>query len=273
MDLAPRIIAILLVRNEDIFVEQAVRNVLDFCDEVFLADNGSRDETFSILQRLVDDHPTKLHLHRIGNPSESHDLIKNLAGQDVWVFGVDGDELFDPVGLARLRRRLLNGELADVWLVRGNVLHCLELDADRRRARGYLSPPAPSMTKLHNFSLIESWDGGGRNPERLHGREGLRFKPGAFENKLELNKIEAWDEASLRCLHVCFLRRSSGDRGQLARRNIPDQNAPRPAPRRAWTRVRELARIPEQSSWKNHYRVGPVEVVSAEPFFDVTRAS
>lgn len=262
-----RIVGIFLVKDEDLFVERAVRNVLDFCDEIFLADNGSRDGTFAILESLVTEHPGKLRLHRIGHPRESHDLVKGFAGQPVWVFGVDGDELYDPAGLARLRAQLLAGEHHEAWLVRGNVLHCLDLDTKRSTARGYLSPPAPSMTKLHNFSLIESWDGHGRNPERLHGREGLRFKPGASERKLELNHIAGWEESIFRCLHVCFLPRSTRDGGAMARRNIPDQNAPRRLPRRVWTRLRELARRPEHSEWKDNYRVGPLEAVSARPFF------
>jgi glycosyltransferase involved in cell wall biosynthesis len=266
------IVGIMLVKDEDLFVEQAVRNVLGFCDEIFLADNGSRDGTLLILERLVAEHPDKLRLHRITHPRESHDLVKGFAGQPVWVFGVDGDELYDPDGLAQLRARLLAGEHDDAWLVRGNVLHCLELDDAQSTARGYLSPPAPSMTKLHNFSLIESWDGHGRNPERLHGREGLRFKRGARERKLELNRTAAWDDSIFRCLHVCFLPRSTRDGRATARRNIPDQNAPRRLPRRLWTRLRELTGRPEQSEWKEHYRVGPVEVVSADPFFRVSGA-
>ena len=263
-----KIIGIVLVKDEDLFVEQAVRNVLDFCDEIFLVDNGSRDGTLPILERLVAEH-SKLSLHRVAHPRESHDLIKGYAGQDVWAFGVDGDELYDPQGLARLRAELLAGEHADTWLLRGNVLHCLDLEADRSIARGYLSPPAPSMTKLHNFSLIESWDGQGRNPERLHGQQGLVFKPGRTDRKLELNRQAAWNDSTFRCLHVCFLPRSTRDAGVMARRNIPDQNAPRRLPRRIWTRLRGVAGRPAQSEWKQHYRVGPVEFVSAEPFFRV----
>lgn len=101
---------------------------------------------------------------------------------------------------------------------------------------------------------------------------GVALQARRRRNEVGAQKIEAWDDASLRCLHLCFLRRSSRDPGDRARRNIPDQNAPRRAPRRAWTRLRELAGVPEQSAWKDHYRVGPIEVVSAEPFFDVTRA-
>jgi hypothetical protein len=267
-----RIVGIVLVRDEDIFVEQAVRNVLGFCDEIFLADNGSRDGTLAILKRLVAERPDKLRLHRIAHPRESHELIKGFAGEPVWVFGIDGDELYDPAGLSQLRTRLLAGDHEDAWLVRGNVLHCVELDDARSAARGYLSPPAPSMTKLHNFSLIESWDGQGRNPERLHGPAGLRFKPGTTDRKLELNRTAAWDDSIFRCLHVCFLPRSTRDVEATARRNIPDQNAPRRLPRRLWTRLMELTGRPEQSKWKENYRVGPVVGVSTDPFFRVTGA-
>ena len=261
-----RIVGISLVRNEDLFVEQALRNVLEFCDELILADNGSRDGTLPILERIVAEHPGKAHLHRIGHPSESHDLIKGYAGQDVWVLGVDGDELYDPARLRDFKRTLLAGELDDTWLVRGNALHCDELAEDRSAAAGWLSPPSPSMTKLHNFRLIEAWDG--PSPERLHGTAGLRFKDGASERKYELMREFSWDESPFRCLHLCFVRRSTQERKGQARWNIPDSNAPRRLPLRLWTRVRELVGAPKQSPWKlTNYRQGERTQVSAAEFF------
>ena len=264
-----RIVGIGLFRDEDVFVEQAVRNVLGFCDEILLCDHASRDGTSGILERLAAERPDVLRLHRVEHPSRSHDLIAPLAGQDVWVFGVDGDELYDPEGLRRFRPRLLGGELDDWWLIRSNVLHAVELDRERGIARGYMSPPAPSMVKLHNFALIESWDGS--HPERLHGTEGLRFKPGRGARKLELGRRYGWDESPLRCLHVCFLPRSSSDRGARARENIADRNAPSRLPRRAWRRLRRSAGGSPPSAWKReHYRAGPLEEVSIAPFLEVT---
>jgi bifunctional non-homologous end joining protein LigD len=52
-----RVVGIALVRDEDLFVEQALRNVLGFCDELILADNGSRDGTLAILERLEAEQP------------------------------------------------------------------------------------------------------------------------------------------------------------------------------------------------------------------------
>jgi glycosyltransferase involved in cell wall biosynthesis len=259
-----RIVGIVLVRDEDLYVEQAVRNVSDFCDELILVDNRSRDETPTILERLAGELP-HASVHHVRHPSVSHDLIAPLAGEDVWVFGVDGDELYDAAGLAAFKPRLLTGEFDEWWLLRGNAVHCLTLDHNRRVATGYAAPPSPSMTKLHNFKLIAAWDGPA--PERLHTTDGLRFKPGREGRKYGLQEVYGWDESPLRALHLCFVRRSSRERAAQARRNIPDMNRPRRLPLRAWSRLREAIGVPEQSRFKlSHYREGPLVTVSAEPF-------
>lgn len=265
-----RIVGIALVRDEDLFVEQAVRNVLDFCDELLVVDNGSRDRTVPILELLVAEHPGKLSLHRVADPSFSHDLIKGYAGQRVWIFGVDGDELYDPAGLREFRRTLLAGELDDCWLVRGNAVHCVALDDARTRAVGYPAPPSWSPTKLHNFALIERWDG--PCPERLHGMDGLEFKPGRRGVKYDMNLDYSWHDAPFRCLHVCFLRRSTRERRAQARTNIPDRNLPRRLPVRVGYRVRERLRdavgLPQRSPLKlGYYRRGELVSVDAAPFF------
>jgi glycosyltransferase involved in cell wall biosynthesis len=249
-----RIVGIGLFRDEDRFVERAIRSVFGFCDELILVDHRSKDGTPEILERLAAESPVPTSLHRIAHASASHDLIKGHAGSDVWVFGVDGDELYDPAGLARLREQLFAGECADDWLVRANMLHCVELDEERGLATGYLSPPAPSVSKLFNFERIEAWDGD--NPERLHDPSGLVFKPGAEPRKRELNREHSWAASPFRALHVCFLRRSSRQRLAGARLNIPDRLAPRRAPVRAWRALREAAGRPPAGSYKHHYRVG-----------------
>src|SRR5205085_11323412 len=181
-----RIVGISLVRDEDRFVEQAVRNVLGFCDELILVDHRSRDRTPEILERLAAESSIPTTLHRVDEPSASHDLIKGYAGEAVWVFGVDGDELYDPRGLERFRQRLLAGEAAEDWQIRANMLHCVSLDEERGVATGYLSPPAPSTAKLFNFARIESWDSD--NPARLHDPSSPVFKPGAGSRKRALSR-------------------------------------------------------------------------------------
>jgi glycosyltransferase involved in cell wall biosynthesis len=266
-----RIVGISLVRDEDRFVERAIRSVFGFCDELILVDHRSRDGTREILERLAAESPVPAEVHRVRDPSTSHHLIKGHAGSDTWIFGVDGDELYDPAGLARLREQLLVGECSDDWLVRANMLHCVELDEERGLATGYLSPPAPSVSKLFNFKRIEAWDGD--NPERLHDRSGLVFKAGAEPRKRELNREYSWEESHFRALHVCFLRRSSNQRVGGARLNIPDRLSPRRAPVRAWRAVREAVGRPPAGSYKDHYRVGEPVTLDVSDFLErVSRA-
>src|SRR4029077_16766771 len=116
---AARIVGIVLVRNEDLFVETAVRNIVAFCDEIRIADHGSTDATPRILRSLAGSSP-KIHVESISHPAASHALIRNLAGSATWVFGVDGDEIYEPDRLARLRQRILRGEFDRHWMLLGN---------------------------------------------------------------------------------------------------------------------------------------------------------
>ena len=232
---------------------------------MILVDHGSRDRTPEILERFAAESRIPTSLHHVRNPAVSHDLIKGYAGQSLWLFGVDGDELYDRERLLAFKPRLLSGEYRDCWQIKGNVLHCTELADDRTAARGYPAPPNSSMTKLFNFGIIESWEG--ETPERLHGPSIVFKEPYEF-NQHMLNRRYSWDESPFRCLHLTFLRRSSRDRGRLPRRNLKDANAPRRLPRRLWGDLLERMGFAARSSWKlEHYRHGELVTVSAEPFF------
>jgi len=261
----PRIIGIVLVRNEDHFVRNAVENIIDFCDEILLCDNGSTDATASILKELSATHPG-VSLHALKHPSESHDLLKPFIGTRTWVFGVDGDEIYDSERLRAFRIRLLSGEFEGIWRMKGNVLHCTSLSADHSSATGYMAPPSRSITKLYNFNCISSWEGD--TVERLHGGN-IRFKNG-FDDSLKLNFQESlgWGETPLRCLHACFLKRSSLDQEEGSmRENIMEiyRGGVSAAIRRFLGRITGR-RLP--SRWKqNLYRQGPLETIDARVFF------
>ncbi len=261
-----QIIGIVLVRNEDLFVRRAVENIRDFCDRIFLVDNGSTDGTPGLLMALASRSPAKLSYHRIAHPSESHALIQPFAGGDHWIFGVDGDEIYDPAGLAAFRARLLGGEFSRHWMVLGNVLHCTDLDAAGGVASGHLSPPSRSITKLYNFAAIDAWDG--ETVERLHGGD-VRFRPGfGHDAKRNLEREGAWEDAALRCLHLCFLRRSSADaKNPTARENIMELHCGGlSGTLRRLTNW--LLRRKNPSRWKQErYCRGPLTQVDARPFF------
>ncbi len=257
-----RIVGIVLVRNEDRFVRQAVENSRSFCDEMMLVDNGSTDGTPAILESLAAKDP-RASLHSIRHPAESHDLLKKFVGTSTWVFAVDGDEIYDPHGLVKFRSMVTRGDFQSHWMVLGNVLHCEELNQDT--ATGWLAPPSRSITKFYNFSAIDSWDGD--TPERLHGGNPV-FRRGYSENdKRRLETEFSWDQAPLRCLHTCFMKRSGSDAGIDSRENIMETYR---GGLTNWIRrsVRRIAGRPEKSLWKQErYARGERVTVDARPFF------
>lgn len=196
----------MLVRNEDIFVEQALLSIVEFCDSIIVLDNCSTDGTYSILERLAAKY-AHIEIRRIVDAHDSHKVLEPLAGDACWVLGIDGDEIYDRKGLGVLREQLRAGAFDDWWVIFGNVLNCVELDYKSGVARGYLAPPCRSMTKLYNFGMIKSWT---NCPQRLHGGE-LVFGRGHRFLRNNLFLRTPWEESQFRCLHTCFMRRSSRD--------------------------------------------------------------
>jgi hypothetical protein len=218
-----QIVGSVLVRNEDLFVEQSIRNVVDFCDRMHAVDHVSSDATWDILRGLAEefDH---LDVHRARNSALAHRLLEPYAGTPTWVIGVDGDELYDPAGLSSFRRDLLAGGHADVFRLKAHVLNCDELDTENRTASGWLAPPSRPITKLFNFSAVESWKG---IPEPLQGGEAVFRRRYHWESRRDLAATTTWETDPLRCLHVCFLRRSSLDPDDVGggRRSLAESGA------------------------------------------------
>lgn len=269
-----QVVGISLVRNEDRFVRRALSNVASFCDRLLVADHMSTDGTPEVLRDLARelDH---LEVRRIAHSAESHAMVEAFAGTDTWILAVDGDEVYDPAGLTRLRSDLEGGAHQDVFRLRPAGLHCEELDEETGSARGYLSPPSRPLVGLLNFAAIESWTG--VRSERLHGGD-IRFRNGFdLESWRHLGMDLGWDESPFRDLHVCFLRRSTVDPDvvpKTGRPNLAETGAFRrdvlgPFERLAHRMLgRRSARSREASDWKaDKYRRGERVTVDASPFF------
>jgi hypothetical protein len=249
-----QVVGLSLVRNEERFVERVLRNALALCDKVLVADHGSRDATPRILAALGAED-ARIEVHAVASPAAAQELVSPLVGGDLWVFGVDGDEVYDPKRLAELRRTLLAGELDDWFSISANAVHCVELDLEAGRARGYSAPPARGLTKLYNFAALDGW--GGPVPERLHGGS-MRFKRGFDGSRRNQELFEqGWERSPLRCLHMCFLRRSSLDPTEGPRPNPLDVGE-----RRLLDRLRR--RTPRKVMG---YAKGELVTVPTTPFF------
>lgn len=250
-----RIVGLALVRDEEVFIERVLRNALALCDRIVVADHRSRDRTRDLVAALARED-ARVELTQVGHPAEAHDLVAELAGQAAWVFGVDGDEVFDPHGLATLRRRLLEGDFDDWWSVSANAVHCVALDVGAGIARGYPAPPARGSTKLYNFAAIDAWEG--PVPERLHSGT-IRFRPGfdASRRNEEIFWSSGWDESIFRFLHMCFLPRSTRQSA-----------GPRPNPYELAERRGLRGLLRRRVSRKvMGYAKGEIVTVSTEPFF------
>lgn len=211
-----RVLGSVLVRNEDLFVERAIRNAAAFCDRIFAFDHLSHDETWSTLQRLARELE-HLEVSRTPRTTDSHKPFEPYAGTRTWVLGIDGDELYDADGLSRLRNQLLGGGHEDVFRLKAHVLNCDALNLEEGTASGFMAPPSRPVTKLFNLAAVDSWTG---CSQRLHdGRP--QFRPGfEWESMRYLSDTRSWQDDPLRCLHACFLPRSSREVEGAPRKNV-----------------------------------------------------
>lgn len=216
-----KIVGISLVKNEDRFVQNSLESVIDFCDKIIVLDNNSSDNTFDILQKLKNKYPEKIILQKIENAVLSHTYIEKYAGTPTWIFGVDGDEIYDKNRLSDFKKEIISGKYEKYFQIFGNCLHVEKINELDKEVSGYLSPPSKSITKLYNFGVIFSWE---EHAERLHGNN-IRFKPGFSRGSiLKLFETQGFDNAIFRCLHMCFLKRSSFDKKGGQRFN-PTENS------------------------------------------------
>lgn len=257
------IVGSVLVRNEDVFVEQSIRNVAAFCDRIHAVDHMSTDRTWELLRSLAAefDH---LDVRRSRQAATAHRLLAPYAGTNTWVLGVDGDELYDRAALARLRGLLLDGGHADVFRLKAHVLNCDQLDRNRATASGWLAPPSRPITKLFNFGAVESWP---ESPDPLQAGNPV-FRPGQhWESRRDLAGETTWETDPLRCLHLCFLRRSSAEQ-EGTRRNLDESGK---YERTLLGALKRLARLRTKrgGDWKRDwYARGERFTVDAAPFFD-----
>jgi hypothetical protein len=258
-----RIVGSVLVRNEDRFVEQSIRNVADFCDRIHAVDHGSSDRTWELLRSLAGEYD-HLDVHRSRKSALAHRLLAPYAATETWVIGVDGDELYDPGRLASFRTDLVAGAHADVFRLKAHVLNCDELDEGVPSASGWLAPPSRPITKLFNFGAVQAWT---NSPDPLQAGN-VVFKPGQhWESRRDLADGTTWETDPLRCLHLCFLPRSSTVTG-VARLNLDESGLYDRSPAGRLKGLLRHGRRRPGGNWKQEwYARGERVTVDASPFF------
>ena len=207
-----KIYGILLVKNEDIFIEQCVSNVIDFLDKLIILDNLSTDKTFFLLKNLKKNYKHKIHLKKINSISSSHKYIEKFANKKIWILRIDGDEILDKKKLKLFRKKIIEGKFQNFWKLESAVFNCIELK--NNIAKGFIGNHG---SELYNFFAINSWKN--CKTERLHFGE-IKFKKN-FNNMLVKNEKKNWNKSYFRCLHLCFLKRSSKDKNKWILNKAP----------------------------------------------------
>lgn len=260
-----QILGVWLLRDEEYFAAWSLMNVVEFCDRVLVMDNRSRDRTREIVEAVAARYG-HVEILDVEDAYDTHKYLEAFAGTRTWVFGVDGDEIYDPAGLARLRTRLLAGEFDAHWRITAHMRHALGVRFDRAEAFGYTQLESSGPTKCYNFGAIARWAPG--RHERLHGQKSVVFRPGyTLDGVLNLWQRESWDEACFRCLHLCFMSRSpldepmGGDIEPTGRPNPMERMRARALLRRARRAV--LRRLDSRHDVRRnhkhrHYARGPV---------------
>ena len=261
-----QIVGICQIRNEDVFIERVLTNILDFCDSVIVADHNSTDQTPSIVKRLATREP-KIKYSTIKHPGDAHELVRPYCNTPTWIFPVDGDELYDPCGLAKLRPQIIAGELDQYRQFYGHSLHCVDIDFTAKTAQGYMTPPCRTVTKLYNFGALKDW--GGPCNERCHGGQ-IIFNPGWSEtsNWLLLDQFN-WANSPFRLLHTCFMKRSSLQKeASPPAQNIAEiYSATRRQKLQRW--IAQILGRPLSSSYKlEKYRRGPLAQCDVSAFIE-----
>ncbi len=205
------IIGICLVKNEDIYIERVLKNISNFCDKIRVIDNGSEDNTINIIKKCMEKFPN-ISLEYITDINKTHTIVEKYAGEDKWIFGVDGDEIYDPQGLAHLRVKILYGKYQKFWMLRGYFYHLVNLDMNTKKAEGYLAPPSKDPNKLYNFSLLKSWPTDNIQPLfhcQTHVFKNNKYYSQNYPKRKLFHKKHEWDDCPLRCVHTRMLKRSS----------------------------------------------------------------
>ena len=218
------IIGICLFKNEDIYAKRVVSNIIDFCDKLIIIDNESTDDTLEIVRDNFSRN-FKVKIIRCSNHAQTGKYTYEFFKTKTFLFAVDGDEIYDPVGLERIRKDIKDGVYDSSWKISGNSFHVEEWTDDW--ISGFTCPPNKHVVKLYNFNVIDDWIQG----ERLHGM-GVSPYPSYIESQIDVkfcnekgqpqNQIIPWGFSNLRCLHTCFMPRSSKDLGVRESCNVAD---------------------------------------------------
>ncbi len=130
----PGISVIMRVKDEKDWIRPSIQSIKGIADEILIADNGSTDGTFQILEEIASHEKGLIKLWRW--PDLDHCSLSNFALEKTtfrWVFRWDGDMVAHTIGkynISNLRERILSLDSRLYYLIylrhinlSGDLLH------------------------------------------------------------------------------------------------------------------------------------------------------
>lgn len=200
-----------MVKNEDIFIEPAIRSVAELVDRILICDTGSNDNTLSIIKFLKAQYSNIEYFERkcfdTRDVGQIRQIMIDQTNED-WILVLDGDEVWYKNQLARLIQNVNQHQSKYIaYAVRyQNFIHSLDYVLDESMEQYVVKGKRGS----HSVKLL-------RNTKTLKsvgnfGVEGYHLDGIPVQNHPE---TELFIDSISFC-HMSFMRRSSSLTAYLA---------------------------------------------------------
>ncbi len=195
-----KIIAHTVIKNEENFIWYAVNSVIDYVDEIMIWDQGSIDNTVSIIKEIK--NPKVKFRQALGEVSQIREqMLKETEGD--WIVVLDGDEIWWEEGIKRLISNIKNTQcdlvVAPNYMLIGDMFHYQEERAGKYQIAGRVGH--------YNIKAIKK-DIEGLHVEGTYPNEAYVTGEGVKLQNLPDEKTSFLKE---KYLHASFLERSSKD--------------------------------------------------------------
>jgi len=151
VDAQPKLTSCFMVKNEALFIREALLSVASISDEILVMDTGSDDETLEVIAELALPQLRVLHGEWKDDYSWSRNQLIAAAKND-WVFFLDGDEILEPKQIAALKEALQNPRLQAASFIQRNYTQDANT-ADAVAAEGKI----PALKSSKDLYYFENW--------------------------------------------------------------------------------------------------------------------
>lgn len=173
------IVGVLQVKDSELIVESAVKNILPLLDYLLILENNSSDSTYDKITRMSEDNE-KIIVRKILNTESGGRYLYSLFGTDTVVIKVDADEIWNPKFIPIFRSSLQSQNFKNFTKIKilQGCLHVNELNLKKPHSSGKLS----DFSWVYYFGNIMAW---GQFNERLHG-DNIVFRKNSCESPIEI---------------------------------------------------------------------------------------